>query len=49
MTHTEHFLTFWVNISVQNKKTVQEVKGAFGASLLDFLDFDFTDDGEPDA
>jgi len=41
--HTEHFLTVWVNIGVEDKETVQAVKSAFGPLLLDHLDVDFTD------
>jgi hypothetical protein len=45
--HTDQFLTLWLNISVPDQETIHAVKGAFGASLLKFLDGDFTDDGEP--
>ncbi len=44
--HTDQFLTLWVNIAVQDRETIQAVKGAFGAPLLKFLDGDFTADGE---
>ena len=44
--HTDQFLTLWLNIAVQDQETIQEVKKAFGASLLTFLDDDFTADGE---
>ncbi len=47
--HTDSFLTLWLNIAVQQHETIQAVKDAFGASLLDLLDFDFTDDRGADA
>jgi hypothetical protein len=42
MAHTSHFLTVWLNIAVQEQEMIQAVRSAFGASLLDSLDVDFT-------
>ncbi len=49
ITHTGQFLTIWLNIAAQDQETIQAVKHAFGASLLNFLDGDFTADGAPTA
>jgi hypothetical protein len=47
--HSSHFLTLWLNMSVEDQETVQAVKKAFGDQLWQWLDVDFTEGTEPDA
>jgi len=47
--HSSHFLTLWLNMSVEDKETVQAVKKAFGDQLWQWLDVNFTEGTEPDA